>query len=212
MRSDELLIGGVRAPLDDLRDHPHRRGRVILVTAAGWPVQLPLREALHPERVIVPVQRLEGRRREPGGMHEQLLHRDVVLMVRRKLRNDVHDQLILVQLALLHEDPGRGRGDGLGGREDAEQRVVVRIAYRLEQHQFAVPGQSDLRGRQQPIVHFLASPRQESGKAQVVDPVFFRIAQPAVFQISLLHVSRQFLQSRARRHDLPRQLPHSIRY
>ena len=126
-------------------------------------------------------------------MDEQLLHGDVVLMVRGELGNDVRHEFLLAQLLLLNEQPGGRRSNRLSSRKDAEQRLVVGRADGLEQQQSSVPGQRDLRRRQKPVVHLLANPRQEGGDPQWVDPVVLRISQPAVLQISRSHRSWCFL-------------------
>ena len=61
-------------------------------------------------------------------------------------------------------------GDGLGGREDAVERVVVGVAERLEQAQSPFPRDGDLHGRQEALVDFAAHAIRERAQPFRVEP------------------------------------------
>ena len=64
-RAHEVAEVRTRAPLDQLGEHPVRRGRVVLVARAGLPVAAPAREALEAPVAVVPLERLERRAGKP---------------------------------------------------------------------------------------------------------------------------------------------------
>ena len=159
--ADELAELARAPTLHDLRDHPHAGGRVVLEARPGRPGEAPLPIPLEAPGRVFPVERPERGVGEPAGMQKELLHGDDVFPVRSELRDDVRHALAEVQVPVLDQQPPGRRGDRLGRREHAVERVVVRAPKGLEEAQAPFPRHGDLCRREQSLVDFLPDPLPE---------------------------------------------------
>ena len=75
--------------LEQLGQHPVRRGRVVLEPRPGLPVEAPLREGLEARVAVGPATRCHGCVREAGRVQQHLLDGDDVLAVRARTRGRV---------------------------------------------------------------------------------------------------------------------------
>ena len=109
------------------------------------------------------------------GVGEQPLDFDAFFAVGPKLGNDVCNQLIDVQFAVLNQEPAGGGSNRLGRREHVKQGVVGGIAEGAQCGQFAIAGDGHLRRGQNSVVHFLGDPLAEGFQFVWVDAYRFWI-------------------------------------
>ena len=110
-------------------------------------------------------------------MNKQLLDRHNVFAVRSKLGNIIDHTVFRAQFALLHENPGGGRGERLGRGHNDKSCFISRrflcpalngLAKGLHGTDFSVAGNRHLSGRQQAGFDFSLGPLKQG-----VD--FFRV-------------------------------------
>ena len=109
----ELAVVAIRLALDDLGKDPHAAGRVVDEAAAGLPVEPPGGEPLESHPAIVPLALRVGGGGEAGGMGEEVLDQHRLLAILAELGNQVCHRVVDPKLALLDQQPGGRRGDGL---------------------------------------------------------------------------------------------------
>src|SRR5579864_1976240 len=156
----EVLAG---AALDNFRDYPEARGRMVLVLAADGPFEPPFRESFETLTFVKPLILRIGRVRKSADVEQHLFDGYVLFIVGPELRDDVRDPLARFQFAFADQNPRRRRHDRLGARKNRVESLVGRglflstlagapdSAHRAD---FSVARDRNLGGRQQAVADF----------------------------------------------------------
>ena len=152
--------------VDELRQHPVGRGRVVLVPRPDVPVQAPFGERLRGgPRECPSAGGAERRMGEPRRVLEDVVEGDGLLAVGPELRDELADRHLGHQGAFGHELPHQRCDERLGRREDREAGVDVGVAERLVDQHLAVEGERQLAPREQTVVDLATGPREEASTA-----------------------------------------------
>ncbi len=143
-RFDVVAEVAIAEPRDQLGQHPVGRPAVVLESAPGFELELPLPEGAHARDRIGAVGRAHERVREPRRVQQHLLHGDDVFARGAEFGDVVSDGPGHVEPALLDQDPRCGGHERFRRGKHAEPRRVVGRTERLERDDLSVLPDRDL--------------------------------------------------------------------